>query len=126
MGFLTKLAFKNLFRYKLRTFVSIVAIAFSVMVVVFARGYVVGMIDSIAAEHIQYDSGHIKLIDRQYWEEERLLSLDYPIDGLDEGGLAEMTAALRELEDVTMVIPRLKFGAMISTEEELITISGWV
>lgn len=125
MGFLTKLAFKNLFRYKLRTFVSIVAIAFSVMVVVFARGYIVGMIDSVAAEHIQYDSGHIKLIDRQYWEEERLLPLNYPVEGLDEGGLTEMTAALRELKDVTMVIPRLKFGAMISTEEELVTISGW-
>ncbi len=125
MGFLTKLAFKNLFRYKLRTFVSIVAIAFSVMVVVFARGYVVGVIDTLAAEHIQYDSGHIKLIDRQYWEEERLLPLNYPVDGLDEGGLAEMTTALRELEGVAMVIPRLKFGAMLSTEEELITISGW-
>ncbi|NLW56498.1 MAG: ABC transporter permease [Firmicutes bacterium] len=125
MGFLTKLAFKNLFRYKLRTFVSIVAIAFSVMVVVFARGYVVGVIDTLAAEHIQYDSGHIKLIDRQYWEEERLLPLNYPVDGLDEGGLAEMTTALLELEGVAMVIPRLKFGAMLSTEEELITISGW-
>ena len=64
MGFLTRLAFKNLFRHKLRTFVSIVAIAFAVLIVVFARGYIVGMIDSIAAEHIQYNSGHIKVIRR--------------------------------------------------------------
>lgn len=125
MGFLAKLAFKNLFRYKIRTFVSIVAIAFAVMIVIFARGYVVGLIDSLSAEHIQYNSGHIKLIARQYWEEERLLPLNYPVDGLAEGGLAEMTAALRDLEDVEMVIPRLKFGAMVSTEEELVTMSGW-
>ena len=70
MGFLTKLAFKNLFRYKLRTFVSIVAIAFSVMVVVLPRlccrgdRYARGRTYSVRL-------GHIKLIDRQYWEEER-------------------------------------------------------
>src|SRR5690554_1642353 len=125
MGFLTRLAFKNLFRHKLRTFVSIIAIAFAVMIVVFARGYVVGLIDSLSAEHIQYNSGHIKVVARQYWEEERLLPLNYPVDGLAAGGLREMTAALRDLEDVEMVIPRLKFGAMVSTEEELVTMSGW-
>src|SRR5690554_5431589 len=125
MGFLTRLAFKNLFRHKLRTFVSIIAITFAVMIVVFARGYVVGLIDSLSAEHIQYNSGHIKVIARQYWEEERLLPLNYPVDGLAAGGLTEMTVALRDLEDVEMVIPRLKFGAMISTDEELVTMSGW-
>ena len=59
MIYLSKIAFKNLFRYKLRTLVSIAAIAFSVMIVVFARGYIVGMIDSVFSDHIQYNSGHV-------------------------------------------------------------------
>ncbi len=125
MGFLTRLAFKNLFRHKLRTFVSIVAIAFAVLIVVFARGYIVGMIDSIAAEHIQYNSGHIKLITPEYRDEERLLPLNYPLDGFDGQGLEEMVAMLNNVEDVEMVIPRLKFGAMVSAEDELVTLSGW-
>ena len=125
MGFLTRLAFKNLFRHKLRTFVSIVAIAFAVLIVIFARGYIVGMIDSLSAEHIQYNSGHIKVITKEYREEERLLPLNYPVDGFTGQDLAEMITALQELEGVEMVIPRLKFGAMVSTEEELVTMSGW-
>jgi putative ABC transport system permease protein len=37
MSFLFRIAFKNLFRHRLRTLVSIVAIAFSVLLVVFAE-----------------------------------------------------------------------------------------
>src|SRR5690554_5967530 len=125
MGFLAKLACKNFYRNKLRTFVSIVAIAFSVMIVVFARGYIVGLIDNLTVEHIQYDSGHIKLITHEYRDQERLLPLNYPVDGLGGRGLEEMVAALKDIEGVEMVIPRLKFGAMVSTGDELVTISGW-
>ena len=89
MGFLAKLAFKNLFRHKLRTFVSIVAIAFSVMIVVFARGYIVGMINNLTVEHIQYDSGHIKLVTHEPGQNACLLN--YPVDGL-MAGLGRMIA----------------------------------
>ena len=123
--FLTKLAFKNLFRHKLRTFVSIIAIAFAVMVVVFARGFVVGMIDSLFADHIQYNSGHIKIVDQEYHKQKRLMPLDHPVDGFDGQGLNEMISELEGIEDVEMVIPRLKFGAMVSTEKELVTMNGW-
>ena len=74
MLFLTKLAFKNLFRSKSRTIVSIFAIAFAVLVVVFARGLIEGMIESVSADHIHYNSGHIKIIDAEYQKKERLLT----------------------------------------------------
>ncbi len=125
MLFLTKLAFKNLFRSKSRMIVSIVAIAFAVMVVVFARGLIGGMIDSVSADHIHYNSGHIKIIDSEYQKRERLLTLKYPVDGFAGQGLEEMTVALENVEDVATVIPRLKFAAMVSTEEELVAMSGW-
>lgn len=125
MIFLTKIAFKNLFRHKLRTFVSIIAIAFSVMIVVFARGYIVGMIDSVFADQIQYSSGHIKIIKQEYQQQERLLPLNYPVDGFEGQGLNEMITSFKGIDNVEMVIPRLKFGAMVSTENELVTMSGW-
>ncbi len=125
MSYLTKIAFKNLFRHKLRTFVSIIAIAFAVMIVVFARGYIVGMIDSVFADHIQYDSGHIKIIDWEYQKQERLLPLNYPVDGFEGQRLDEMITSLKEIDKVEMVIPRLKFGATVSTGDELVTMSGW-
>ena len=120
MRFLTKIAFKNLSRHRLRTFVSVVAIAFSVLIVVFARGYVVGMVDAVAADHIHYNSGHIKIANEEYLEQERLLPLNYPVDNL-----REMMEALQGIDNVDMVIPRLKFGAMVSTGDELVTMSGW-
>lgn len=120
-----KLAYKNLYRQKLRTLVSIAAIAFAVMVVVFARGYIVGLVDSVFADHIHYDSGHIKIVDRQYHEEKRLMPLDFPVNGMGEEDLKGMMGSLEQLDDVEMVIPRIKFGSMISTEDELLTLSGW-
>lgn len=125
MLFLTKVAFKNLFRSKSRTIVSVVAVAFAVMIVVFARGLIEGMIESVSADHINYNSGHIKIIDTEYQKRERLLTLKYPVDGFAGRGLKEMTTALENVEGVAMVIPRLKFGAMVSTEEELVAMSGW-
>lgn len=125
MSYLFKIAFKNLFRHRLRTLVSIVAIAFSVMIVVFARGYIVGLIDSISADHIQYNSGHIKIVNRDYLQQERLLPLNYPVDGFKGQGVEEMASDLKNIDRVEMVIPRLKFGAMVSTDKELITMNGW-
>lgn len=125
MGFLTKLAFKNLFRHRLRTLVSVIAIAFTVMIVVFVKGYIVGAINSTYANHIYYNSGHIKIVDREFWEQERILPLIYPVDGFPGGDLEEMVASLQEIDHVEMVIPRLKFGAMVSTEEDLVAMSGW-
>jgi len=123
--YLMKIAFKNLFRSKLRTAVSIIAIAFGVMIVVFARGIVVGMIDSVFADHIQYNSGHIKIIDQDYLKKERLLSLQYPVEGFRGQDLDKMIEMLGSLDKVEAVIPRLKFAAMASTEEDLVTMSGW-
>lgn len=123
--YLAKIAFKNLFRSKLRTIVSIAAIAFGVMIVVFARGIIVGLVDSVFADHIQYNSGHIKIIDQGYQMRERLLTLNYPVDGLAGQGLDPMIAALEEIDHVELVVPRLKFGAMVSTDDKLISMSGW-
>ncbi|NLN18825.1 MAG: ABC transporter permease [Firmicutes bacterium] len=125
MLFFFRMAFRNLFRHRLRTIVSVVAVAFSVLLVVFARGYVTGMADAVSMDHIYYDSGHIKLMDRGYRERERLLPLTYPVDGWEDGTLSEMMAELEEVEGMTMVVPRLKFGAMISTDDELVGIVGW-
>ena len=125
MTYLMKIAFKNLFRSKMRTTVSIIAIAFGVMIVVFARGIVVGMIDSVFADHIQYNSGHIKIIDQEYLKKERLLSLQYPVEGFRGQDLDKMIEMLGSLDKVEAVIPRLKFAAMASTEEDLVTMSGW-
>ncbi|MFW6270084.1 MAG: ABC transporter permease [Bacillota bacterium] len=125
MSFFTKLAFKNLFRHKLRTIISIMAIALSIIAVVFTRGLISGMIDSIFANHIQYQSGHIRIVNSEYEKKERLLSLNHTVDGLDGENGTEMLARLENTEGVEIAVPRIKFGAAVSTEDELVEMMGW-
>ncbi|MEC9490412.1 MAG: FtsX-like permease family protein [Halanaerobiales bacterium] len=125
MKFLINIAFKNMFRNKLRTIVSILAIAFAVMIIVFARGLIDGMIEDTYSLYIHYDTGHIKIIDQEYEQKERLLSLQYTVNGVGNKSLSEMKKELNNLEGIKMVIPRLKFGAAVSTEKELVQMLAW-
>jgi putative ABC transport system permease protein len=125
MKFLWNLAQKNLSRSKLRTSVSIIAIAIAIISVTFARGLLSGMIESTFLNHINYKAGHIRVIDEEYKLKERLLSLNYPVDGFTNEGIAMMTKKLKEIEGVEQVVPRLKFGAVVSQEDELIRMMGW-
>ncbi len=125
MRFLANIALRNLFRNKLRTIVAIVAIAVSVLVVVFTRGLIGGFIESSFSLYVHYDTGHIKIVNEEYKQKERLLSLAYPVDGFANTGLAEMKQEINELENIEMVIPRIKFGATVSTEDELVQMMGW-
>ena len=125
MKFLINIAFKNMFRNKLRTAVSILAIAFAVMIIVFTRGLIDGMIADTYELYVHYDTGHIKIIDQEYQQKERLLSLNYTVNGLENKSLTEMQSDLEGLEGIKMVIPRLKFGAAVSTDEELVQMLAW-
>ncbi len=125
MKFLWNLARKNLARSKLRTSVSIIVIAIAIITVVFIRGMISGVIESMYSNHINYKAGHIRVIDEEYKLKERLLSLYYPVDGFNGEGPAQMAEKLKEVEGVEQVIPRLKFGAVVSQEDELMRMIGW-
>jgi putative ABC transport system permease protein len=125
MKFLWNLAKKNLSRSKLRTSVSIIAIAIALIAVVFARGLISGMIESIFENHINYKAGHIRVINKEYKLKERLMSLNYTLDGFNRKGYSEMSEKLKLVEGVEQVVPRLKFGAVVSMDDELVGMMGW-
>ncbi|MGM0437897.1 MAG: ABC transporter permease [Bacillota bacterium] len=126
MSYLTKLAFKNISRHKLRTIVSISAIVVAVIVVVFARGLINGMINSTYDDYFQYQTGHIRVIDEEYEKKERLLSLNHTVGGFnEEEGLDTMIGEFNNIDGVRNVIPRLKFGGAVSTGDELFEMMGW-
>ena len=79
MKFLWNLAKKNLARSRIRTSISAIAIAVAIIAVVFARGLISGMIDSTFENHINYNAGHIRGIDKEYKLKERLLLLNYAL-----------------------------------------------
>ena len=125
MKFLWNLARKNLSRSKLRTSVSIIAIAIAIIAVVFARGLIGGMIESTFLNHINYKAGHIRVVDEEYKLKERLLSLNYSVDGFNGEGATTMTKKLKQIKEVEQIVPRLKFGAVVIQEDELVRMMGW-
>jgi len=125
MKFLWNLAKKNLSRSRIRTSISIIAIAFAIFAVVFARGLINGVLESFFENHIHYKAGHIRIIDEEYKLKERIMSLNYSLDGFNSKGYSEMSEKIKSVEGVEQVVPRLKFGAMVSLEDELVGMMGW-
>ncbi len=125
MNYALKLSLKNLFRHKLRTAVTIAAVAVAVTVVVFARGWVNGIIEGFSEAYTHYSIGHIRIIDREYRARERLLTLLHPVDGFEGEGAGPMITELEKMQGVEHVLPRIKFGAMAATEDELVDMAGW-
>ena len=117
MKFLWNLAKKNLSRSRIRTSISAIAIAVAIIAVIFARGLISGMIESTFLNHINYKAGHIRVIDEEYKLKERLLSLNYPVDGFNGEGTTTMAEKLKEVEGVEQIVPRLKFAAVVSQED---------
>ncbi len=125
MNFLWNLAKKNLSRSRARTIVSIIAIAIAIISVVFLRGMINGLLVSTVENHIHYKAGHIRVIDKEYELKEHMLSLNYTVNGIENEGYENIAESLQQIEGVEQVVPRLKFGAMVSTEEKLVTMMGW-
>ena len=125
MKFLWNLAKKNLARSRIRTSISAIAIAVAIIAVVFARGLINGMIESTFENHINYKAGHIRVINEEYKLKERLMSLNYTLDGFNGKGYSEMSEKLKLVEGVKQVVPRLKFGAVVSMDDELVGMMGW-
>ena len=125
MTFLWNLAKKNLSRSRARTMVSIIAIAIAIISVVFLRGMIGGMLTSTFENHIYYVAGHIRVIDEEYKLKEHMLSLNYTVNGFENEGYEGMVNRLMQIEGVNQVVPRLKFGAMVSHDDKMVGMMGW-
>src|SRR5690554_685696 len=119
-----KIAWRNLARNKMRTFISILAIAVVVVIVIFSRGFMVGVTETIFSLAINNNSGHARIIDKEYQVKELILPLDYTIDGFENGGAGEMIDIIEKLDSVEYTLPRIRFGAMASINEEFIRMIG--
>lgn len=116
---LMRIAFRNLGRARARTALSLIAVAVGVFVVVLAKGTIDGIFDIMVGNSIRLTSGHVRVVAREYPLKERLLSLNYPVDGFQGEGYESVANALREIPLASHVVPRLRFGAMVAGGEEL-------
>ena len=121
---LLKIAWRNLTRNKMRTFIAVAAIAAVVTIVIFSRAFMSGATETIFGLYIDNNYGHVRLTTEEYNIREAILPLDYTITGFNQGGAEEMDDLLNQLNSVNYTLARIRFGSMASIDGELIRMLG--
>ena len=104
-----KLAWRNIWRNKRRTFITIVSIVLAVVLAVFMRAMQLGMYDGMIRNVVGAFTGYVQVHALGYWEER---SLDNSITF--DAGLEQMLVAL---DGVEAVVPRIQSFALSSCGE---------
>jgi ABC-type lipoprotein release transport system permease subunit len=113
MRFVIRFALKNIWRYKRRTIITFAAISFGIAVFVFMDSMLKGFHYESVRNFIDYESGHLKIYNREFYEEmedEGFLLLDKGIDNYED------VQKLINRDDVSAA-PRIAFRARLVNEE---------
>jgi ABC-type lipoprotein release transport system permease subunit len=106
---LFKLAFRNIFRHFTRTFLTFLAIALGLAMLIWIDSLLTGIDQDSFEKIINYETGHIKILDRGYREDEENLPLDKSIE--DPAALIQKVEMDPEVAGVTS---RINFRVMLS------------
>ena len=92
-GFLFKLAFKNLFRYKKRTTITALSIAVGLAFYIYLDSMIEGSVNDSERNLFMYETGNGVIQTDAYWEDKDLLPLEYSIGKMDK-----VRSVLKKLE----------------------------
>jgi len=112
MKFIIRFALKNIWRYKRRTIITFTAISVGIVAFVFMDSMLKGFHYESVRNFINYESGHLKIYDREFYDEmqdEGFLLLDKGIENYQE------VAALFTSDDLAAA-PRIAFSARLVNE----------
>lgn len=109
MWWLTKLAWKNIWRNKNRTAITITAIFFAVILSVVTNSLQDGVFDNLIKDVVSFYSGYVQVHKQGYWDERILDNSFEATDSLEEKILRH--------RNIVAVAPRLESFALASSEE---------
>ena len=119
MLFLTKLAFKNLARHRNRTLITASIIAFAIFFYILLDSLIGGMIGMAYQTIIDYETGHLQVVNQEYWEEEEKLPLDhlFPLD-------RSIQENISQIEGYVGSSPELSFQTQLSNGVDQLPVIG--
>ncbi|MCK4796919.1 MAG: ABC transporter permease, partial [Spirochaetes bacterium] len=110
--YLIKIAYRNIFRNMRRSILCITAISLAVFLIIFMMSYIEGMLDSAKKIAQTFDSGHIKIMTKEFEEKEDFFPLQYPIDDVDK-----YIDEIKTIDGVKVASPRiLSFTTLTSSK----------
>jgi ABC-type lipoprotein release transport system permease subunit len=101
------IAWRNLWRNKRRTMITVASVLFAIFIALVMRSMQVGTYEVMLNDAIKNSSGFIQLQHKNYWDEKT-------IDNTFELR-AELSDSIRALPNITGVIPRLESFSLISS-----------
>jgi len=114
---LIKIAYRNIWRNKRRTFFCIAAVGIAVFFIVLYSSMIEGMLRNIIEVVQIYDLGHVKVVSSQYDAENEYMPVQYPVfASASEPSSAsqtygeswkELAALIKEIPGVRAVFPRI-------------------
>jgi ABC-type lipoprotein release transport system permease subunit len=114
------IAFRDLVRYRRRTFTTILAVALGLTVIMLMAGMLRGMVDSSLRDNIRINTGHMQLRDESFEiEKMSLLARDL----LEEPGV--LTEQIEALPEVVSAAPVLWASTVLSTARESAGLQIW-
>ncbi|KOH46725.1 ABC transporter permease [Sunxiuqinia dokdonensis] len=99
-----KLAWRNLWRNKRRTIITISSIVFSVLLASFMRSLQEGSYGSMIDNVVKFYSGYLQVQDSAFWDERTLENTFQPSP--------ELISNIKKIDDVTLVSHRIESAAL--------------
>ncbi len=112
-----KLAVRNVFRNKIRTLITLAAIAFGSVSIIIAGGFFEDTFMQMREAVIHSTLGHIQIYKKGYNEHGSSAPFDYLIENPDI-----IVKKIEALNHVKLVTPRISFSGMISTGDNTISV----
>ncbi len=109
IGNILKFGWRNIWRNKRRTLLTVTAIAFGVTSIVFAKAYFNGIMDSAMESMVKTELGHIKIADKEYMRLERIMPKEHLVTGIPT-----LLKSLSQVEGITHVVEKLKMNVLLS------------
>jgi len=103
---LIKLAWRNIWRNKKRTIITVVSIAFAVVLSSIMRSMQLGSYERMIDNSVRFYTGYIQIHEKGYWNEQIIDNAFRPAEGMSE--------KLASIQDVEAVVPRLESFALAS------------
>ena len=109
-----KLAWRNIWRNKRRTILTLVALAVGVLSVVFAKSYLKGILNSSSESLIKTAIGHVRIVHSEYLRLERIMPKDYLVPDGDA-----LTDSLKKEAGlgVASVDQRIRFNVLLNNKD---------
>lgn len=106
-----KIALRNIFRNKRRSILTGLSIAVAVMIAVYLWSLVSGILDDMFDNMVRLNNGHVRVLNKNYVQRERMLPLS---DNIPD--YRAVVQAVQSAPNVTLAVGRIKFGVLLENQ----------